>query len=104
MHNRRAENRFRSRGTFRILVDDHEIDAKIFDASPSGMSLLSNLEFAPGLEVRLELCGLEFARGVVRNCRAHGGGFVIGVSVPENEFQDQARESTVCATPSSHSR
>jgi len=84
MQNRRAETRHRSRGILRILADGNpQIDAKLFDTSPSGMSLLATMELGSGTAVRLECGGIEIARGVVRNCRAQGAGFLIGISVSE---------------------
>lgn len=82
MQNRRAEQRLRSRGNFGIFVRGIEkIEGKLFDTSPSGLSLLASMEVASGTLVRLESSGVEIGQGVVRNCRAHGAGFLIGISL-----------------------
>lgn len=84
MQNRRAEARLRSRGSFLILAAGiPQIEARLFDTSPSGMSLLAAVELGSGTVVRLECGGIEMAKGVVRNCRAQGAGFLIGISVSE---------------------
>jgi hypothetical protein len=80
MANKRAEDRFRSRGHFTIRVAGNQpIEAKLLDTSPSGLGVETTSQMVSGTVVRL-FCGeVEIAEGTVQHCHGQQGRFVLGI-------------------------
>jgi hypothetical protein len=83
--NGRAERRVKSKGEFGLLVDGRDpITAHVFDVSPSGICLETEIGLECGTSVTLDGDGL-MAEGVVRYCRAEGESYRIGISLRPQE-------------------
>jgi PilZ domain len=80
MDNKRAEDRFRSRGFFTIYADGNQpIEAKLLDTSPSGLGLDAPCELASGTVVQLYCGDLEIGKGTVQHCKSWKDRFVLGI-------------------------
>jgi hypothetical protein len=80
-HQPRKEPRILSRGPIHLVTGESQwIPGTIHDVSVNGMSVLSEIEIAAGMAVRVEGTGFS-GEARVRHCTADGGGFRIGLEL-----------------------
>jgi hypothetical protein len=83
--NGRTERRVKSKGEFGLLVNGcAPIMATVYDVSPSGICLETQIGIACGTPVTLDGDGI-IAEGVVRYCRAEGERYRIGIALQPHE-------------------
>ena len=79
-HERRSEERIRSRGQVTVMAGGQErLAAEVYDISRSGISLLVERAFDPGTRVQIDTGHLA-AEGVVVHCSAQGDQHQIGIA------------------------
>ena len=79
-HDRRTEERIRSKGLVTLMSDDHQpLPAEVHDISRTRISLMVDRAFHPGTRVQVDTGHLA-AEGVVVHCSARGEQHYIGIA------------------------